>query len=159
MAKKQKSFADKARGKDKVNYTHVKYVKSSLSEKTGHWRFNEQMVRLEKGENLDAALKRMEDEAHLVDLVSTETPEEISEKTKNGQDEISEEIDQDSGDDGKTDQASAEDNDSDELPEQAADDEQVEGVESTEEEKQDAEPESESDQPADGESEKEAEPA
>ena len=47
MAKKQKSFADKASSKgDDVDIVMVKYVKSVKSEKTGFWRFNEQMVKL-----------------------------------------------------------------------------------------------------------------
>ena len=47
MAKKQ-SFADKASKKGKSLGTFVKYVKSVLSEKTGHWRFNEQIVNIKE---------------------------------------------------------------------------------------------------------------
>ena len=69
MAKKQKSFADKASGRSaESDAVMVKYVKSVKSEKTGYWRFNEQMVKLEGGENLDAALKRMDDAVNLVDI-------------------------------------------------------------------------------------------
>ena len=69
MAKKQKSFADKASGKSaEENAVMVKYVKSVKSEKTGFWRFNEQMVKLRDGENLDAALKRMNEAENLVDI-------------------------------------------------------------------------------------------
>ena len=69
MAKKQKSFADKASGKSaEENAVMVKYVKSVKSEKTGYWRFNEQMVKLRGGENLDAALKRMDEAENLVDI-------------------------------------------------------------------------------------------
>jgi len=69
MAKKQKSFADKASGASaKENAVMVKYVKSVKSEKTGFWRFNEQMVKLRDGENLDAALKRMDEAENLVDI-------------------------------------------------------------------------------------------
>ena len=50
MAKKQKSFADKAAGSKEKESVYVKYVKSVKSEKTGQWRFNEQMVRSKKGE-------------------------------------------------------------------------------------------------------------
>ena len=69
MAKKQKSFADKAskRGDDS-DAVMVKYVKSVKSEKTGFWRFNEQMIKLQGGENLDAALKRMDEAVNLVDI-------------------------------------------------------------------------------------------
>ena len=69
MAKKQKSFADKASGRSaEENAVMVKYVKSVKSEKTGFWRFNEQMVKLRDGENLDAALKRMDEAENLVDI-------------------------------------------------------------------------------------------
>ena len=69
MAKKQKSFADKASGRSaEENAVMVKYVKSVKSEKTGFWRFNEQMVKLLDGENLDDALKRMNEAENLVDI-------------------------------------------------------------------------------------------
>jgi len=69
MAKKQKSFADKASGRSaESDAVMVKYVKSVKSEKTGYWRFNEQMVKLQGGENLDAALKRMDEAVNLVDI-------------------------------------------------------------------------------------------
>ncbi len=68
MAKKQKSFADKAAGSKDKESVYVKYVKSVKSEKTGQWRFNEQMVRSKKGEQLDVALKRMDEVANLVDI-------------------------------------------------------------------------------------------
>ena len=68
MAKKQKSFADKAAGNSSSDSVYVKYVKSVQSEDTGRWRFNEQMVRMNKGENLDSALKRMDETANLIDI-------------------------------------------------------------------------------------------
>ena len=68
MAKKQKSFADKAAGSKDKEVIYVKYVKSVKSEKTGQWRFNEQMVRSKKGEQLDVALERMDEVANLVDI-------------------------------------------------------------------------------------------
>ena len=68
MAKKQKSFADKAAGSKEKEAVYVKYVKSVKSKKTGQWRFNEQMVRSKKGEQLDVALKRMDEVANLVDI-------------------------------------------------------------------------------------------
>ena len=69
MAKKQTSFADKAAklGKE-ADAVYVKYVKSIKSEKTGQWRFNEQIVRTSKSESLDAALKRINDAANLTDI-------------------------------------------------------------------------------------------
>ena len=69
MAKKQKSFADKASARSaEESAVMVKYVKSVKSEKTGFWRFNEQMVKLLDGENLDAALKRINEAENLVDI-------------------------------------------------------------------------------------------
>ena len=68
MAKKQKSFADKASGNKNADAVYVKYVKSVKSDKSGQWRFNEQIVRTNKGEQLDAALKRMDEVANLVDI-------------------------------------------------------------------------------------------
>ena len=41
MAKKQKSFAEKASSKGGKDLVYVKYVKSVPSEKEGYWRFNE----------------------------------------------------------------------------------------------------------------------
>ena len=68
MAKKQKSFADKASGNKNKESVYVKYVKSIQSEETGGWRFNEQMIQMQKGEQLDSALKRMDEIANLVDI-------------------------------------------------------------------------------------------
>ena len=69
MAKKQKSFADKASGRGAdADATMVKYVKSIKSEKTGFWRFNEQMIKVREGEDLNASLKRMDEASNLVDI-------------------------------------------------------------------------------------------
>ena len=68
MAKKQKSFADKASGNKNKDSVYVKYVKSVQSEETGGWRFNEQIIQMQKGEQLAAALKRMDEVANLVDI-------------------------------------------------------------------------------------------
>ena len=75
MAKKQKSFADKAAGNTSGDSVYVKYVKSVQSEETGRWRFNEQMIQMNKGEQLDAALKRMDEVANLVDIDLSEFAE------------------------------------------------------------------------------------
>ena len=95
MAKKQKSFADKTSGKGgDTDAVMVKYVKSIKSEKTGSWRFNEQMIKLRGGENLDAALKRMDEAANLVDidLSNFESKQEESEdKVPESQEEASSE--------------------------------------------------------------------
>jgi len=68
MAKKQ-SFAEKAAKKKKKDLsTYVKYIKSVKSEKTGYWRFNEQMIQVKEGENLDGALERMDEVAQALDI-------------------------------------------------------------------------------------------
>ena len=78
MAKKQKSFAEKASSKGAKDLVHVKFVKSVPSERDGFWRFNESMISMEKGQNLDAKLKEIEDEARLVDI---DMPSENDEQT------------------------------------------------------------------------------
>jgi len=66
---KQQSFAEKAAKKKKKDLsTYVKYIKSVKSEKTGHWRFNEQMIQVKEGENLDGALERMDELAQVLDI-------------------------------------------------------------------------------------------
>jgi len=67
MAKKQ-SFADKSSKKGKSLGKFVKYVKSILSKKSGNWRFNEQIVNIKDGENLDSALKRINEETQALDI-------------------------------------------------------------------------------------------
>ena len=67
---KQQSFAEKAAKKKKKDLsTYVKYIKSVKSEKTGYWRFNEQMIEVKEGENLDGALKRMDEVAQVCNMV------------------------------------------------------------------------------------------
>ena len=82
MAKKQKSFADKASGSADKDAVYVKYVNSVRSKKTGHWRFNEQMVKTKKGESLDVALKRLEESANLSDIDLTKFAKVDSENNK-----------------------------------------------------------------------------
>jgi len=95
MAKKQKSFADKAAGNASGDSVYVKYVKSVQSEDTGRWRFNEQIVRMNKGEQLDAALKRMDEAANLVDIDLSEFVSSVEKKS----DTVPKEESKDSGDD------------------------------------------------------------
>ena len=64
MAKKQ-TFTSKL-SKQGINFKYVKHIKSVKSEDTGHIKFLENMVRLEENENLDQALKRMEEESKQV---------------------------------------------------------------------------------------------
>ena len=82
MAKKQKSFADKASGNKNKDSVFVKYVKSIQSEETGGWRFNEQIIQMQKGEQLAAALKRIDEVANLVDIDLSQ----FSNLEKNGDD-------------------------------------------------------------------------
>ena len=79
MAKKQKSFAEKASSKGEKELVHVKYVKSVKSDKEGFWRFNESIISMEKGQNLDVALKELEDAANMVDIVMPGSEEEAAE--------------------------------------------------------------------------------
>jgi hypothetical protein len=82
MAKKQKSFAEKAVKHDGKEMVHVKFVKSVASNKEGYWRFNESMISMEKGESLEATLKRLDAEANLADIEmspAVEVAEEIPE--------------------------------------------------------------------------------
>ena len=81
MAKKQKSFAEKASSKGEAkDLVHVKYVKSVKSEKEGFWRFNESMIAMEKGQNFDLALKELDDAANLTDVEMPLTIDEASAK-------------------------------------------------------------------------------
>ena len=64
MAKKQ-TFTSKL-SKQGSNFKYIKHIKSVKSEDTGHIKFLENMVRLEENENLDQALKRMEEESKQV---------------------------------------------------------------------------------------------
>ena len=64
MAKKQ-TFTSKL-SKQESNFKHIKHIKSTVSEESGHIKFLENMVRLEENENLDQALKRMEEESKQV---------------------------------------------------------------------------------------------
>ncbi len=73
MAKKQ-TFTSKL-SKQGSNFKYVKHIKSVTSEDSGHVKFLENMVRLEENENLDQALKRMEEESKQV-LSFGETMEE-----------------------------------------------------------------------------------
>jgi len=76
MAKKQKSFAEKAVKHSGKEMVHVKFVKSVASNKEGYWRFNESMIPMEKGESLEATLKRLDAEANLSDIEMSPAVEE-----------------------------------------------------------------------------------
>ena len=84
MAKKQ-TFTSKL-SKDKQNFKFVKHIKTVTSEDSGHIKFIANMVRLDDNENIDQALKRMEEEASVTlafgesaeaeEVVTEETPAE-----------------------------------------------------------------------------------
>ena len=63
MAKKQ-TFTSKL-SKDEKNFKFVKHIKTVTSEESGHIKFIANMVRLDENENIDQALKRMEEEASI----------------------------------------------------------------------------------------------
>ena len=79
MAKKQKSFAEKAVKHSGKEMVHVKFVKSVASNKEGYWRFNESMIPMEKGESLEATLKRLDAEANLSDIEMSPAVEVVEE--------------------------------------------------------------------------------
>ncbi len=94
MAKKQKSFADKASAKGSKDVSYIKYVKSVESGKQGFWRFNEQMIAVDKGETLDGALKRIQDEKTMagIEIPSMDEPGVVEASV---QDEVSVEAEED----------------------------------------------------------------
>ena len=78
MAKKQ-TFTSKL-SKQESNFKHIKHIKSTVSEDSGHVKFLENMVRLEENENLDQALKRMEEESKQVLSFGESSAEEPKEE-------------------------------------------------------------------------------
>ena len=87
MAKKQ-TFTSKL-SKQSSNFKYVKHIKSVISEDSGHVKFLENMVRLEENENLDQALKRMEEESKKV-LSFGETLEETPVEEAPAEEELKE---------------------------------------------------------------------
>jgi len=70
MAKKQLSFAEKAKSKkDGQDLTYVKLVRSVKTKSGENWRFNEQILGMNKGENIDSALKRMSENEKLMQAI------------------------------------------------------------------------------------------
>jgi hypothetical protein len=92
MAKKQ-TFTSKL-GKDGKNFKFVKHIKTVTSEESGHIKFVANMVRLDENENIDQAMKRMEEEASVTlafgesvdteEVVTEDVPaeEKIAEETQ-----------------------------------------------------------------------------
>jgi hypothetical protein len=92
MAKKQ-TFTSKL-GKDGKNFKFVKHIKTVTSEESGHIKFVANMVRLDENENIDQAMKRMEEESSVTlafgesvdteEVVTEDVPaeEKIAEETQ-----------------------------------------------------------------------------
>ena len=80
MAKKQ-TFTSKL-SKEEKNFKFVKHIKTVTSEDSGHIKFIANMVRLDDNENIDQALKRMEEEASITLAFgeSAETEEVVTEE-------------------------------------------------------------------------------
>jgi hypothetical protein len=132
---KQQSFAEKAAKKKKKNLSnYVKYIKSVKSEKTGHWRFNEQMIEVKEGENLDSALKRMDEVAQVFDMKIPVVEASADVNT----------IEQDGTDDSKGHEQTADDNDQEESADVVADEPATEMNEPAATEQAETEPELES---------------
>ena len=132
---KQQSFAEKAAKKKKKNLSnYVKYIKSVKSEKTGHWRFNEQMIEVKEGENLDSALKRMDEVAQVFDMKIPVVEASADVNT----------IEQDGTDGSKGHEQAADDNDQEESADVVADEPATEMNEPAAAEQAETEPELES---------------
>jgi len=109
MAKKQ-TFTSKL-SKQSSNFKYVKHIKSVISEDSGHVKFLENMVRLEENENLDQALKRMEEESKKV-LSFGETLEETPVEEAPAEEELKEKTPADE----PTEEAPAEEEPKEETP-------------------------------------------
>ena len=123
MAKKQ-TFTSKL-GKDGKNFKFVKHIKTVTSEESGHVKFVANMVRLDENENIDQALKRMEEEAS-VTLAFGESidAEEVVTENAPAEEIVAEEI---------QDETPAEETPAEETQEEAPAEEEVPVEESSEE--------------------------
>ena len=145
MAKKQ-TFTSKL-SKQESNFKHVKHIKSVISEESGHVKFLENMVRLEENENLDQALKRMEEEAKQV-LSFGEALEKapVEEQPKEGapvEKALSEESKKEAPAEESSEEAPAEEQPKKEAPEEEASAEESKEEAPAEESSEEAEPASE----------------
>ena len=96
MAKKQ-TFTSKL-GKDGKNFKFVKHIKTVTSEESGNVKFVANMVRLDENENIDQALKRMEEEASVTlafgesvdveEVVTEDAPAEETQEEAPAEDEV-----------------------------------------------------------------------
>ena len=141
MAKKQ-TFTSKL-SKQGSNFKYVKHIKSVVSKDTGHVKFLDNMVRLEENENLDQALKRMEEESKQV-LSFGEIIEEAS-----GEEQPKEEVPveeasaEESNEEAPAEEAPAEEQPKEEAPVEEASAEESKEEAPAEEPAEEAEPASE----------------
>ena len=141
MAKKQ-TFTSKL-SKQGSNFKYVKHIKSVVSEDSGHVKFLDNMVRLEENENLDQALKRMEEESKQV-LSFGEIIEEAS-----GEEQPKEEVPveeasaEESNEEAPAEEAPAEEQPKEEAPVEEASAEESKEEAPAEEPAEEAEPASE----------------
>ena len=136
---KQQSFAEKAAKKKKKDLsTYVKYIKSVKSEKTGYWRFNEQMIEVKTGENLDGALKRMDEVAQVFNMEIPDIEAAVDVDT----------VEQDGADEPKGHEQAADDNGKAESADVVAEESVTEVKEPAAAEQAEAEPEPETDDTA-----------
>ena len=141
MAKKQ-TFTSKL-SKQGSNFKYVKHIKSVVSEDTGHVKFLDNMVRLEENENLDQALKRMEEESKQV-LSFGEIIEEASgEEQPKEEAPVEEASAEESNEEAPAEEAPAEEQPNEEAPVEEASAEESNEEAPAEEPAEEAEPASE----------------
>ena len=141
MAKKQ-TFTSKL-SKQGSNFKYVKHIKSVVSEDTGHVKFLDNMVRLEENENLDQALKRMEEESKQV-LSFGEIIEEASgEEQPKEEAPVEEASAEESNEEAPAEEAPAEEQPKEEAPAEEASAEESNEEAPAEEPAEEAEPASE----------------
>ena len=141
MAKKQ-TFTSKL-SKQGSNFKYVKHIKSVVSEDTGHIKFLDNMVRLEENENLDQALKRMEEESKQV-LSFGEIIEEASgEEQPKEEAPVEEASAEESNEEAPAEEAPAEEQPKEEAPVEEASAEESNEEAPAEEPAEEAEPASE----------------
>ena len=141
MAKKQ-TFTSKL-SKQGSNFKYVKHIKSVVSEDTGHVKFLDNMVRLEENENLDQALKRMEEESKQV-LSFGEIIEEASgEEQPKEEAPVEEASAEESNEEAPAEEAPAEEQPKEEAPVEEASAEESNEEAPAEEPAEEAEPASE----------------
>ena len=141
MAKKQ-TFTSKL-SKQGSNFKYVKHIKSVVSEDTGHVKFLDNMVRLDENENLDQALKRMEEESKQV-LSFGEIIEEASgEEQPKEEAPVEEASAEESNEEAPAEEAPAEEQPKEEAPVEEASAEESNEEAPAEEPAEEAEPASE----------------